>query len=171
MSHSDDAMADGAMGCVDWSVVDTNSGNVLASGVSNLAETDFEVVEHLTSEGVVYYRKGVALSGPFSFSLDEHPGKVRDEFKGFGFKGERNDLQCFSWEWFNITGPSEATKLQEEGKLAIELGQTAKGWEVVRTDFSTDVSLRITRFDGDPCREPSTRIVIRSGSWVTWPPA
>ena len=158
-----------ALGRVDWAVVDTESGREIESGVLDLVEENIAVNDHLNSDNLVYYRKSIALTGPFSFSIDEHPGRTSGELKGFLFKGERSDAQAFSSEWFNVTGPNEATKLQEPGKLAIEIGQGAHGWEVVRTEFETDVSLRICRFDGDPYKEPSIRITIRKGSWVAWP--
>ena len=165
------AQGDGALGNVSWSVVETEHGRELGSGMLDLTEESIAVDEHLTSENVIYYRKSVGLTGPFSFSIDEHPGRTLAEVKGFGLKGERSDVQAFSWEWFNVTGLTEAVKLQEEGRLAIEIAQAPKGWEIVSTKFLTDVSLRVTRFDGDPFKEPSTRILIRKGSWITWPPA
>lgn len=165
------AQGDGALGSVSWSVVETEHGRELGAGTLELTEGSIEVNEHLTSENVIYYRKSIGLTGAFSFSIDEHPAKKVEELKGFGFKGERSDVQAFSWEWFNVTGPTEAVKLQEEGRLAIEIAQAPKGWEVVRTEFLTDVSLRVTRFDGDPIKEPSTRILIRKGSWIEWPAA
>lgn len=163
------AQGEGALGRVDWAVVESASGREVAGGVLELAPDSFGVNDHLTSENVLYYRKSVCLNGPFSFCIDEHPGKIAGDVKGFGMKAERDDVHSFSWEWFNVTGPTEAVKLQEEGRLAIEIGQAPKGWEVLRTEFLTDVSLRITRFDGDPIMEPSTRILIRRGSWIAWP--
>ena len=37
------------------------------------------------------------------------------------------------------------------------------------TEFLTDVSLRMTRFFGDPTQEPFWRAKIRKGSWIAWP--
>ena len=163
------AQGNGALGSIDWAVVDTESGREVEAGHLEVQDSDIKVDEHVTAENVVYFRKSIALVGPFSFAIDEHPGRTAQELQGFLLKGERNDAQAFSSEWFNLTGPTEATKLQEEGRLGIEIGQGPHGWEVVRTDFQTDVSLRICRFDGDPYKEPSTRIKIRKGSWVAWP--
>ncbi len=165
------AQGDGALGNVGWAVVESETGREAASGSLDLAAESFEVNEHLTSENVIYFRKSICLTGPFSFSIDEHPGRTLADVKGFGLKAERDDVQSFSWEWFNVVSPTEAVKLQEEGKLAVEIAQAPKGWEVLRTEFLTDVSLRITRFDGDPVKEPSTRVTIRKGSWVEWPAA
>lgn len=158
-----------ALGSIDWAIVDTESGKEIETGHLDLSDSDISVNEHLTAENVTYFRKSIALVGPFSFAIDEHPGRTADEVKGFLFKGERNDAQAFSSEWFNVTSPTEATKLQEEGKVGIEIGQGPHGWEVTRTEFQTDVTLRITRFDGDPYKEPSIRIRIRKGSWIAWP--
>jgi hypothetical protein len=166
MSQSSDGL-----GMVDWSVIETVSGNVLGGGQLSVTCDDVTIDEHRNSDNVTYYRKRIQLFGPFSFAIDEHPTKAAGDLKGFGFKGEKEDHQTFSWEWFNIVSPTEAVKLQEDGRVGIEICQFDKGWEVARTEFLTDVSLRITRFDGDPSLEPFWKVIIRQGSWIAWPPA
>ncbi|RYG17746.1 hypothetical protein EON82_23490 [bacterium] len=171
MSQSSDALGGAGLGIVDWAVIESVSGNVVAQGRTQIGAGDVTVDEHRNSDNVTYYRKRIKLSGPFSFSIDEHPTRSSGDLKGFGFKGEKEDHNTFSWEWFNIVNPNEAVKLQEDGRVGIEICQFDKGWEVARTDFLSDVSLRITRFDGDPSLEPFWRVIIKQGSWVAWPPA
>ena len=60
-------------GVVDWSVIETVSGNELGGGQIEVCPTDVEVDEHRNSDNVTYYRKRIRLFGPFSFSIDEHP--------------------------------------------------------------------------------------------------
>lgn len=165
------AQGEGALGCLHWSVIETATGDILGSGRNGLDADDIELTEHRTAENLVYFRKRICLTGPFHFSIDEHPGRTREEVQGFGLRAVKEDHNTFSWEWFTIDGPDGATKLQEDGKLRIQIEQAARGWEVLRTDFLTDVSLRITRFDGDPSKEPSWRVTIHRDSWIAWPPA
>lgn len=166
MSQSGDGL-----GVVDWSVIETVSGTEVGGGRLEIGVGDVSVDEHRNSDNLLYYRKRIKLFGPFSFAIDEHPTKSPGELKGFGFKGEKEDHQTFSWEWFNIVGDSQAENLQKDGRVAIEICQFDRGWEVARTEFLTDVSLRITRFDGDPSLEPFWRVLIKQGSWIAWPPA
>ena len=42
-------------------------------------------------------------------------------------------------------------------------------WQIVRTEFFTDVSLRVKRMDGSSPTEFDWRVLIRRGSWVEWP--
>lgn len=162
---------EGAVGRVEWAIVETGSGKELASGVLTVTPEAVEVDEHRTAENVTYYRKRIRLAGPYQFAIDEHPDRRPEDLKGFGMTGIHDEVQTYSWEWFNVTGPTEAVKLQEEGRVAIEVGSSLVGYEVVRTEFLTDVSLRLTRFFGDPTQEPYWRIAIRKGSWVAWPAA
>lgn len=165
------AQGDGALGSVGWVIVQTDTNEQIGAGTVSVEEGDIVVEEHKTSEGVTYFRKTIRLMGPFKFSIDEHPGRTPSELTGFGLTADNDDLKTFSWEWFNVTGATEATKLQEQGKLRIEVGKTEGGWEVLCTEFLSDVSLRITRFEGDPSKEPFWRVWIRRGSWVAWPAA
>ena len=157
-----------ASGDLSYSVVETESGRELVSGKS--AITAVEIDEHLSADSITFYRKRIRLDGPFQFAIDEHPDKSAAALKGFALLGINDEVQTYSWEWFNLDSSTEATKLQEQGKVAIEIGPTPCGFEVVRTEFLTDVSLRMTRFFGDPTLEPYWRVTVRQGSWIAWPP-
>jgi len=158
-----------ASGVVDWAVIETVTGKVLGEGQLDLSTSEVLIDKHYTAEQVMYYRKRVCLFDSFSIAFDEHPGKSADDVKGFGFTASNEGQNTYSWEWFNVVSPTEAVKLQEEGTLAIEIAQVACGWEVVRTEFLTDASLRLTRFFGDPSQEPYWRVTIKKGSWISWP--
>ncbi len=165
------AQGDGALGNVHWAVIETVTGKEVANGALVVGVEDVQVDEHRTAENLTYYRKCIRLSGPYRFAIDEHPDKRPEDLKGFGLTGINDEVQTYSWEWFNVTCPTEATKLQEEGKIAIAVSHSPVGYEVTRTEFLTDVSLRLTRFFGDPTQEPFWRIAIRKGSWIEWPAA
>ena len=156
-----------ASGDLIYSVIETESGRELASGRSAIDAVEIE--EHLSAENLTFFRKRIRLDGPFQFAIDEHPDKSAEDLKGFALMGIHDEVQTYSWEWFNVTSTTEATKIQEEGRISIKVGETVCGWEVVRTEFLTDVSLRLTRFFGDPTLEPFWRVMIRKGSWVSWP--
>lgn len=158
-----------ASGLVDWAVIETVSGTVLGEGQLDLASTEVLIDKHFTAEGVMYYRKRVCLFESFSFAFDEHPGKSVEDVKGFGFTATNEGQNTYSWEWFNVTSPTEAVKLQEDGVIGIEIAKAACGWEVVKTEFLTDVSLRMTRFFGDPTQEPYWRVQLKKGTTISWP--
>lgn len=110
------AQGDGACGTVVWAVVETVTGKEVGSGRLAVGAEDVTVAEHRTAENMIYYRKSVRLTGPFQFAIDEHPDRRAEDLKGFAMMGINDDVQAYSWEWFNVSGPNEATKLQEEGK-------------------------------------------------------
>ena len=157
-----------ASGDLSYAVVETSSGREIVSG--RCAITNIEIDEHLSADSITFYRKRIGLDGPFQFAIDEHPDKSADALTGFALIGINDEVQTYSWEWFNLDSSEMATKLQEQGKVAIEIGPTSCGYEVVRTEFLTDVSLRLTRFFGDPTLEPFWRLTVRQGSWIVWPP-
>ena len=160
---------DEAVGDVMYSVFETASGREILCGRNLVLSGGIEIDEHLTAENLVFFRKRIRLSGSFQFAIDEHPDARAEDLKGFALLAINDEVQTTSWEWFNVVSPTEAAKLQEQGRLAIGIGRTGCGFEVVRTEFLTDVSLRLTRFFGDPTLEPYWRTTIRAGSWIAWP--
>lgn len=163
------AQSDEALGTVHWAVIETVTGREIGAGTLDVSSEDVTIEEHRTAENVTFYKKRVRLTGPFSFAIDEHPCRDGEEMKGFGFTATNDEVGAYSWEWFNVTSPTEAVKLQEEGRLKIDIAKVACGTEVIKTEFLTDVSLRLTRFFGDPTQEPFWRVLIRKGSCVAWP--
>jgi hypothetical protein len=114
--------------------------------------------------------KTIQLTNEFAIEMAEFPVANVTEKQGFGINGRTTDIQSFSWEWFNVQDSKNAAKLQESGQLGIELKQVGTNWEITRTDFNTDVSLRIMRMGTDPPGSPPRwRINISKGSTITWP--
>jgi hypothetical protein len=89
---------------------------------------------------------------------------------GFALVGRRTDIPSFSWDWFHVDRPDHAIKIQESGELMFDVEQVAGYFEVRRTEFLTDVSVRIaTMGKRVPKDEPSWRLNIAQGSYMRWP--
>ena len=72
--------------------------------------------------------------------------------------------QTWRLEWFNVQDRKHAVKLQEGGELVIDL-KVNGDWEITKTEFTSDVSLRIIRMGVDPPGSPLYwRINISKGS-------
>lgn len=142
-----------------WEITDSK-GKVIGQGERNFEASDFKLKG---SRRDAHVDKTLELSDNFVLRIAEF--FERDK-SGFGLVASRTDQQTFSWEWFEVDSPTHATKLQEAGELSIS---TERG-ELTRTEFLTDVSLRVIRFPGgaDP-RNPDWRVRIAKGSYVNWP--
>ncbi|MCH7903172.1 MAG: hypothetical protein IH944_01240 [Armatimonadetes bacterium] len=126
----------------------------------------------------VQHSKMIELSDQFSFGTSGGASEVRAESSGFGFTARRLIHEdTGSWEWFNIDGSEHATKHQETGEVAMKIEKVGKVWEVVRTEFLTDVSIRIARMGVEAFKlsnkgfgiEFDWRVRILKGSVVLWP--
>ena len=156
------------LGTISWVIHDAKTNQVLDQGTRQLRGQDIEVFDASDSDGT-WFRKRIRLNGNFDFAMTEMPKTTKDGRSGFGIVARRTDLSTFSWEWFVIDDDEHATKLQERGKLRIRLAETANGWEVLETEFLTDVSLRIERMDSIPLPDPEWRVTIQQGSMIRWP--
>lgn len=163
------AQTESLLGAVSWSIVETVSGRELGAGHKDVDLEGMRVEKHRTPEGQTFYRKWIELTDPFAFALAEFPRRSAAEITGFGFIAVRHDVETMSWEWFNVSSPNEATKLQETGTIRFEIAQVGTMYEVVRTEFISDVSLRLVKPNGDPALEPSWRTIIRAGTVIDWP--
>jgi TonB family protein len=161
------ATADGdrVIGTLKWEIREEGTGQVLARGDGPVHLKDVAV------RGAGRQTpKTIQLTKEFIIELAEAPSASIPEKTGFGLVARNTDIQSFSWEWFTIQDSRNAIKLQESGQLAIELKQVGTGWEVTKTEFMTDVSLRIIRMGTDPPGSPPYwRINISKGSSITWP--
>ncbi len=157
------------LGKLSWVITEEATGRVLGEGSQAVRLKDVSFEESATPQGPLV-QKSIRLTTPFRLNLPEFPGEPPGECDGFGVTAKREDVQTFCWEWFTVNQPGHATKLQESGELAIRRGQTGAGWELVRTEFLTDVSLRVIRMDAaaDP-RKPEWRVKILKGSSIEWP--
>jgi hypothetical protein len=114
--------------------------------------------------------KRIKLTDEFDIGMGEMPTVTLGETGGFSMTAKRTDIQSFSFEWFNIRDGNRAVKRQEGGELGIDLKAVNGEGEVTRTDFLTDISLRILRMGVDqPGSRPYWRIKIFKGSRITWP--
>ncbi|MGI8924144.1 MAG: hypothetical protein ACR2HJ_08935 [Fimbriimonadales bacterium] len=62
-------------------------------------------------------------------------------------------------------------KLQESGELGIVMANSGGASEMIRTEFLTDISIRVARFPKDLVEMyiADWRVRIAKGSVVTWP--
>ena len=131
-----------------------------------LGEVTIETIE---SPHTNLVSKWIPLTDAFSLGLSTRR-PTDPAIGGFAFAGSKSDLQTFSWDWFKVDGPDHATKLQESGELRFALANPCVLWEIVETEFLTDISIRIVRFGAEnPVNSTSWRIEILRGSHVRWP--
>lgn len=165
------ALIDGerVIGSLKWEVREEATGQILARGDGPVHLKDVALRE----AGFNPRRqtpKTIQLTKEFAIEMAEFPSPNVTDKTGFGITGRKTDTQSFSWEWFNVRDSQHAAKLQENGELGIELKQVGTDWEITRTEFTTDVSLRIIRMGTDPPGSPPYwRINISKGSTITWP--
>lgn len=111
--------------------------------------------------------RDIDADGYVSEDRSKAPSSPEEDYGGFGLTGNRDDLETFSWEWFNVQRPGHATKLQESGELSFDKRKTPNGTEINHMLFLTDVSIRVSRRN-DPCKT-EWRIKIFKGSVIDWP--
>jgi hypothetical protein len=150
-------------GHIAWRITDTRTSKKISEGKRVLHLRDFKIkpINGLTS-------KAIALGAHFLLDYAEATSMTLGE-TGFGITAERDDLPTFCWEWFTVRNPTLATKLQETGELGIRYGKTGVGYELVRMEFRTDVSLRVNPDTDAPEAAPRWRVLILKGSVINWP--
>jgi hypothetical protein len=123
--------------------------------------------------GEIWFLKTIQVSPQYHISYAEHP--AADPLVGFGFSsglGEvPQEVGCgltFSWDWFNVTGPGAAEKLQGSGELSFEQRRTEFGLEITRMTFETNVLFRIAKRGGADPTKPDWQILVEQGSEIHW---
>jgi len=160
---------DKTIGALKWEIREEVSGKILARGDGPVHLKDVWISE-APNPTRRQTPKTIKLTDEFAIGMAEFPTPAVTSITGFGITGLRLDIQSFSWEWFNVQDSKHASKLQEGGELGIDLKQVNGDWEITRTEFTTDVSLRIIRMGVDPPGSPPYwRINIFKGSTITWP--
>jgi hypothetical protein len=121
-----------------------------------------------------WFQKSIQLSPNYNFGYSEHPENIPTV--GFGLSGDLGPVtteptcsRTFSWDWFNVTVPGKASKIQESGEISFQQSATSCGQEIVRMIFETDVSIRIMRQETAMTRQPDWRIRLLAGSEIWWP--
>lgn len=155
------------IGSLQWEITEAATGKILGEGRRQIRLKDVAFsVSKLT-------RKQIPLSDRFVLGMAESPDRNKADKKGFGLILQRDDLEkVASWEWFIVNYEDHAYKLQEEASLRIRLAKVGAGWEVTRTEFLSDASLRAMAFDTDrppDAFRPTWRARIFKGSFVNWP--
>ena len=152
------------IGSLQWEITEVATNKTLGKGQKQVLLKDVEFTEsNLTL-------KKIPLDQHFILGLAESPSKIQAEKKGFALTIGRDDVEkVFSWEWFVVNYEDHAYKLQEEGSLRIKIVQVGSGWEVSRTEFLSDASLRALVAGEDRPEQPRWRVRILKGSFVRWP--
>lgn len=162
-----------AIGMLEWEIREVATGEVLDNGKKTVELKHIKITEKMSKDGRIFFPKQVFLGKGFYFEMAEFPQRIRSEVTGFGLAVMHESIHTFSWEWFNIGLPwfdiGWATKLQESGVLAIAVKRIDSRWEVTRTRFLTDISFRVHLFESFDHDNPKWRVIIRKGSYVTWP--
>lgn len=162
------AGSDAKIGSVAWVVTEGDSTTVVARGQKELVTDDVVIINKGTLKD-----KQILLSDSFSFSLADGVDSPKTESgDGFGLTGTRDvGDKLFSWDWFVVDGKGHAKKLQESGEIAYKCKRRGIGSEITRTEFLTDVSIRVQRMNDGPGAKPTWRIKILKGSTIQWPSA
>ena len=156
------------VGSLKWEILEVASGRILASGNGPVYLKDMLITERPNTPRRLIDRR-IKLSAEFDIGLVDPPTTNLAEKTGFALTARRTDAKTSSWDWFNIEGNNRAVKLQEGGVLGIKIEEANGAWEITRTDFITDVSLRIIISGVDAPLSPRWRIKIFKGSNITWP--
>lgn len=156
------------VGHIEWVVTESATATILTEGEKSVCLEEVHI-QYIESSDSIVVSKRFALDQTYLLGIAG--GNETDALGcGFGLVCDRTDFRTFCWEWFNLDGSDHATKLQETGELAIRAGSPGGLWQVVRTEFLTDVSMRVHRFGiGRSGDVPRWRVLIRKGSWVDWP--
>jgi hypothetical protein len=165
--RSDSAEVVGQLG---WDIVDCEHGITVSAGSRPLLVRDVVIARETSGDGSETFDKRIDLDQSFYVTLAEFPEQTADDVGGFALMSGRGAGNS-SWEWFDLESATHARKRQETGELTVAYVPVGPRWELGRTLFDTDVSLRV--YDGgiiDVARnKPRWRIRIQKNSYIEWP--
>ncbi|MEZ0326252.1 MAG: hypothetical protein ACAH95_10125 [Fimbriimonas sp.] len=158
---------DARIGRLIW-VAKDRAGKVLGKGNRWLTLKDVKVE---VSDGAMgkLVSKNIVVGSHFKLDFASFPERSVAEVVGFGLTATRDDVDTFCWEWFNVDSPTKATKLQERGELGILIDKVEGGYDVLRTNFLSDISMRIQKSADGAGADPRWRLNILKGSRIDWP--
>jgi hypothetical protein len=157
-------------GQINWIARGAASGENLDSGTMTVRVRDIKVTREVSADNKPFFPKRVDLNKNFYFQMAEYPEANPTAITGFGLVILHRRLHTFCWEWFNIDGDKHAIKLQETGEIAFDTQKIGAYWEIIRTEFLTDVEFRVTLYDPEWTRgDPKWRVMILKGSYINWP--
>ncbi len=161
------------IGSLDWTITECATGTILAQGRTEPALGEVSINTLEGPDGILAMKQ-FPLTDGFTFGvstgLTDNMGLI-----GFALVARRTDERSFCWEWFNVDNERHAKKIQETGELAVVTDNPNGQWQIVRTEFLTDVSIRVMQRQEDgsgedgPDMTPTWRVLVRRGSWVNWP--
>jgi hypothetical protein len=160
-------------GLVRWQILEQGLERPIEAGETVLEISDIAVEQVRGQDERELIVRRIALGSGTSVILAQTPEMERARVRGFGLSASRTGAQTFGWDWFHVEADGRAKKIQEEGVLEVELEETRRGWQIGRTVFLTDVSLRIfgdglMGLAGVMSNRPRWRVQIERGSSVRW---
>jgi hypothetical protein len=83
------------------------------------------------------------IAAGFRVGISIVPKADKEKLTGFGLwlkSAESNEV--FSWDWFHVDSESEATKIQGDGRLRLNMNQGKDGWVVSSIEVIEGFTLR-----------------------------
>lgn len=151
-----------SIGHLSWEITETTSGKILGKGSRSVKANEVQVI----SKDSGYLEQRIPLSDAFYVKLNA--GRNEEPFIGFGMAAGKDDERTFCWEWFEVTAANRARKLQESGELEFQTERIGGFWEVVRTRFLSDVSMRVIEWSNRSGTDPTWRVRILKDSEIEW---
>lgn len=158
------------IGQLNWNIVECDTGSILAQGNNPITAKDITIIEVTNSKGT-WYSKQITLERGFFLDIIQGPQNNENGMTGIGLSGGYENEPVFSFEWFDVIEAGHAIKRQESGCLEFTTARVSSRIEIARTEFSSDVSLRLQRknFSSLFRSKRDWRINILAHSYVIWP--
>jgi hypothetical protein len=162
------------VGKLGWVIREVTTGKTIDEGAKDLRIKDIIVKKSIVKNPSYYdrlhFHQSIRFNKGFYLARLVYPQADRS-FKRFGLRMEHRTRPTVCSEWFNIDGEHHATKSEESGEMAFDIGQVNSNWEITRTEFLSDVSFRMNLLGDTNAQEnyPKWRVTILKGSYVNWP--
>jgi hypothetical protein len=162
------------VGKLSWVIREAATGKTLDEGAKDLRIKDIIVKKSIVKDSSDYNRlhfhQSIRLNKGFYLARLVYPQADRS-FTQFGLRMEHRTRPTVCYEMFNIDGEHHATKSEESGEMAFDIGQVNSNWEITRTEFLSDVAFRMNLLEDPKVQEnyPKWRVTILKGSYVNWP--
>jgi hypothetical protein len=158
-----------AIGEIRWRLKDTQENGILDSGVQVIYPEDIVIEKKTGNDGTIFYDKRFMLdSTDFYIGIAIFPDAGPPNLVGFGMFFNRIDVDAFSWEWFETTDTTHATKLQYAGELFFRSSTINSGWDITQIVFLTDTVFRCDDLN-DSDYDPNWTVTIFADSYIDWP--
>ena len=143
---------DRLIGRLEWEITEREGCRVIEEGATDVRLEDVEFRHYAGIASVIpivrnfwktdHVTRSVRIGDVFEFSL-AGDYSVEGPLSSFALCVPRtDDVHAFSFEYFKIDALGHASKFHESGELGIKVLRVDPRWELVKTEFLTDVTLR-----------------------------